>query len=182
MNAQLEQNNFLFVPGFISQERAQVLQKQFVELEKTGQYSKDKQAPNSPAIYNFKPFLELLCEKTNEISNLVEEAVLPTYTYARIYKNGEVLARHRDRSACEISLTLHIGGDADWDIGIQKPSGEEVNLTLQRGDAMLYLGCTADHWRDTPFFGQYYSQVFLHYVRSNGPCVWAYFDKKNEKY
>lgn len=178
MNAQLEQNNFLFVPGFISSERAQSLQKQFIELEQTGQYSKDHQAPNSPAIYNFKPFLELLCEKTNEISNLVEEAVLPTYTYARIYKNGEMLARHRDRSACEISLTVHLDGDAPWGIGIEKPSKEEVNLTLQQGDAMLYLGCAADHWRDTPFSGQNYGQVFLHYVRSNGPCAWAYFDKK----
>jgi alkylated DNA repair dioxygenase AlkB len=178
VNAQLEQNNFLFVPNFISQERAQVLQKQFVELEQTGQYSKDRQAPNSPAIYNFKPFLELLCEKTNEINNLVEEVVLPTYTYARIYKNGEVLARHKDRPACEISLTVNIGGDAPWDIGIQKPLGEEIKLDLNQGDAMLYLGCVADHWRDTPFSGQYYSQVFLHYVRSNGSCAWAYFDKK----
>jgi hypothetical protein len=178
MNAQLEQNNFLFVPNFISQERAQVLSQNFFILERSGQYEKDHQAPNSPAVYNFKPFLELLCEKTNEVANLIEEQVLPTYTYARIYKHNETLARHRDRPACEISLTLHIGGDVDWSMGIQKPSGEEVDLNLQQGDAMLYLGCTADHWRSTPFSGQNYSQVFLHYVRSNGPSAWTYFDKK----
>jgi hypothetical protein len=175
---ELEQNNFLFIPGFINSEHAQSLQKQFAELEKTGKCSKDIQAPNSPAIYNFKPFLELLCEKTNEVSNLIGETVLPTYTYARIYKNGEILARHRDRPACEISLTVHIGGDADWDISIQKPSGEESHLNLNLGDAMMYLGCTADHWRDKPFTGQNYGQVFLHYVRSNGPNAWAYFDKR----
>jgi alkylated DNA repair dioxygenase AlkB len=178
MNKHIIENNFLFVPNFISQERAQVLQKQFIELEQTGQYSKDPHAPNSPAIYNFKSFLELLCEKTNEVANLIEEQVLPTYTYARIYKNGEVLARHRDRPACEISLTINIGNDAPWVISIQKPSGEEVDLNLQQGDAMLYLGCIADHWRNTPFSGQNYSQVFLHYVRSNGPNAWAYFDKR----
>lgn len=178
MNAQLEQNNFLFVPGFISQEQAQALQKQFYKLEVSGEYIKDHQAPNSPAIYNFKPFLELLCQKTSEVGMLIEESVLPTYTYARIYKNGEVLIRHRDRAACEISLTVHIGGDLDWDIGIQKPNGEEVTLNLNIGDALLYLGCTADHWRDKPFSGQNYAQVFLHYVRSNGPNAWAYFDKK----
>lgn len=178
MNAQLEQNNFLLVPSFISQERAQALQKQFKDLEESDKYTKDEQAPNSPAIYNFKPFLELLCEKTNEVTNLIEEQVLPTYTYARIYKNNETLARHRDRPACEISLTLHIGGDASWNISIQKPNGEEVDLNLNMGDAMLYLGCTADHWRSTPFSGQNYSQVFLHYVCSNGPNAWAYFDKK----
>jgi len=178
VNAQLEQNNFLYVPNFISQEQAQVLQKQFYELEASGQYSKDDQAPNSPAIYNFKPFLELLCQKVNDVSALIEETVLPTYTYARIYKNGEILTRHRDRPACEISLTVNIGGDAPWTIGIQKPLGEEINLNLNQGDAMLYLGCVADHWRDTPFSGQNYSQLFLHYVRSNGPRAWAYFDKR----
>lgn len=178
MNAQLEQNNFLFVPNFISQEHAQTLQKQFYELEAGGKYDKDAQAPNSPAVYNFKPFLELLCQKVNHVSALIEESVLPTYTYARIYKNGEILARHRDRPACEISLTVHIGGDSEWGIGIQKPSGEEVDIHLKEGDAMLYLGCTADHWRNTPFSGQNYSQVFLHYVRSNGANAWAYFDKK----
>jgi len=178
MNVQLEQNNFLFVPNFISLEHAQVLQKQFVELEASGQYDKDNQAPNSPAIYNFKPFLELLCQKTHEVSKLIDEPVLPTYTYARIYKNGETLSRHRDRPACEISLTLNIGGDADWDIGIQKPSGEEISLNLKQGDAVIYLGCVADHWRNTPFTGQNYSQVFLHYVQSNGPNAWAYFDKR----
>jgi hypothetical protein len=178
VNAQLEQNNFLFVPGFISQEHAQSLQQEFYKLEATGGCLKDLQAPNSPAIYNFKPFLELLCQKTHEVSVLIEEPVLPTYTYARIYKNGELLKRHRDRPACEVSLTLNIGCDTPWDIGIQKPSGEEVNLNLKPGDAMLYLGCIADHWRDKPFIGQNYSQVFLHYVRSNGPNAWAYFDKK----
>lgn len=177
MNTQLEQNNFLFVPNFISQEQAQALQKKFYELELSGQCVKDQQAPNSSAVYNFKPFLELLCQKVNHVSALVEELVLPTYTYARIYKNGEILARHRDRPACEISLTLHISGDAPWNIGIQKPSGEEAELDLKQGDAMLYLGCVADHWRNTPFSGQNYSQIFLHYVRSDGPYAWAYFDK-----
>ena len=178
MNAQLEQNNFLFVPNFISQERAQVLSQEFFILEHDNKCTKDNQAPNSPAIYNFKPFLELLCQKTNKVTNLIEEQVLPTYSFARIYKNGAVLNRHRDRHACEISLTVHLGGDSPWDISIQKPNGEEVDLTLNTGDAMLYFGCTADHWRSTPFTGQNYSQVFLHYVRSNGPNAWAYFDKK----
>ena len=178
MNTQLEQNNFLFVPNFISKEHAEVLHQKFYELERSGQYEKDPYIPNSPAVYNFKPFLELLCQKVNEVSDLIEEQVLPTYTYARIYKNGGVLNRHRDRPACEISLTVHLSGDTDWGIGIQKPSGEEIELTLNKGDAMVYLGCVADHWRDKPFAGQNYSQIFLHYVRSNGPNAWAYFDKR----
>ena len=30
-----------------------------------------------------------------------------TYSYARIYKKGDVLARHKDRYSCEISTTLN---------------------------------------------------------------------------
>jgi hypothetical protein len=176
MNPHLEENNFLFLSNFISQEQTKLLQSKFNQL-KNGECVRDDQVPNSPAIYNFKPCLELLCQYTHIISDLIGEPVLPTYTYARIYKNGATLARHRDRPACEISLTVHIGGDAKWNIGIQKPSSEEVILNLNSGDAMLYLGCNADHWRSEPFTGQNYIQVFLHYVRSNGINFWAYFDK-----
>jgi hypothetical protein len=176
MNQILADNNYLVVPGFISQERAQNLQQEFYVLERDGGWEKDPQAPNSPAIYNFKPFLELLCEKTPEISALIGEVVLPTYCYARIYKGPEVLVKHRDRGACEISLTLNLGGDVEWPIFIQKPDGTEVSVLLNPGDAMLYLGCIADHWRKQ-YTGVEYAQVFMHYVRSNGPCAKYYFDR-----
>jgi hypothetical protein len=177
MNQTLVDNNYLVVPGFISKERAESLRQKFYVLERDGGWEKDCQAPNSPAIYNFKPFLELLCEKTLEVSSLIEETVLPTYCYARMYKGPEVLARHRDRPACEVSLTLHLGGDAEWPISIQRPDGTEASVILNPGDTMLYLGCVADHWREQ-YGGVEYAQVFMHYVRSNGPYAWAYFDKR----
>jgi hypothetical protein len=176
MNQALVDNNYLVVPGFVSKERAESLRQTFYILERDGGWEKDRQAPNSPAIYNFKPFLELLCEKTPDVSSLIQETVLPTYCYARIYKGPEVLARHRDRAACEVSLTLHLGGDAEWPIFIQRPDGTEASVTLNPGDAMLYLGCVSDHWRER-YSGVEYAQVFMHYVRSNGPNSWAYFDR-----
>ena len=39
----------------------------------------------------------------------------PAYTYARIYKKGDELKRHKDRFSCEISTTMNLGGD-DWPI------------------------------------------------------------------
>jgi hypothetical protein len=176
MNQALVDNNYLVVPGFIGKKRAESLRQEFYVLERNGGWEKDPQAPNSPAVYNFKPFLELLCEKTPEVSSLIQEAVLPTYCYARIYKGPEVLTRHKDRHACEVSLTLHLGGDAEWPIFIQRPDGTEASVILNPGDAMLYLGCVADHWREQ-YTGVEYTQVFMHYVCSNGPNAWAYFDK-----
>ena len=42
----------------------------------------------------------------------------PTYSYARIYKRGDVLKRHKDRFSCEISTTMNLGGDP-WPIYIE---------------------------------------------------------------
>jgi hypothetical protein len=177
---ELEQNNFLFVPNFISQERAQALNFWVLSERDAGRLIDDARSYNGlfgKALYNGAPFLELLCEKRNEISNLVEESVLPTYSYCLIYGSESQLLKHLDRPACEVSLTVHLGGDTKWPIFIKKPSGEEISFELNPGDAVVYLGCIAEHWREK-FTGQYYSQLFLHYVCTNGPNAWAYFDKK----
>jgi hypothetical protein len=180
MKLQLIQNSFLAVTSFISAERAQLLASDFLAHEKKYGLTLDGQCPSSPAMYDFMPFVRLMVEKVSEVGELIGEPVLPTYTYARVYKNGEILARHQDRPACEISLTLNLSKTANWPICIQRPDGSEICLEQQPGDAMLYLGCVADHWRE-PYGGDEHVQVFLHYVRANGPKAWAYFDKKQEQ-
>ena len=59
-----------------------------------------------------------------------------TYSYARIYKKGDELKRHKDRYSCEISTTMNLGGD-DWSIFLE-PSGEEgkdgIEVKLKPGD------------------------------------------------
>lgn len=176
MNPTLRQNNYLHVPQFITSRRAAELARAFFELERSGRYTTDAQAPSSPAAYNFLPFVRLLVEKMPFASDVSAEPLLPTYTYARIYKHGEILARHRDRDACEISFSLNLAQDAEWPIHIQKPNGEEAALHLSPGDAVMYLGCEADHWRER-FTGRHHVQVFIHYVRAYGPRAYAFFDK-----
>jgi hypothetical protein len=88
----------------------------------------------------------------------------PAYTYARIYKKGDVLKRHKDRFSCEISTTMNLGGDA-WPIYLE-PSGKEgmkgVEVNLKPGDMLVYKGCELEHWREK-FKGKECVQVFLHY-------------------
>ncbi len=66
-----------------------------------------------------------------------------TYSYARIYKNGDVLARHKDRYSCEISTTLNLGGDP-WPIYLD-PTGKTgqagIKVDLKPGDMLIYSGC-----------------------------------------
>mgnify|MGYP006081226789 FL=1 len=87
-----------------------------------------------------------------------------TYSYARIYKKGDILARHKDRYSCEISTTLNLGGDT-WPIFLE-PSGEEgkdgVKVVLEPGDMLIYKGMDLEHWREA-FEGENCGQVFLHY-------------------
>lgn len=180
MNEIIKNNNYIHIPNFISPERANELAKKFIKCCSENELGGDSQIPESHSVYNYIDFLELLCEKTPEVSKFLGETVLPTYTYARVYKQGATLERHRDREACEISLTLHLSGDSDWPIYIQKPNGEEVQLDLASGDAMMYRGDIADHWRDR-FEGKEYVQVFMHYVRSRGDNNWAFFDRDRVK-
>jgi hypothetical protein len=180
MQLQIIQNNYLYVPGFITPDLAFTLSKEFKEHCIKFNLQGDPQAPNSHSMYDFMPFVRLLVEKVPEVSKLLNEKVLPTYTYARVYKESSELLRHRDRPACEVSLTLNLSKDKNWPIYFQRPDGSETSVELNPGDAVMYLGCQADHWRNK-FEGQECVQLFMHYVRSYGAKSWAYFDKLKQQ-
>lgn len=179
MNELLKNNNYIFLPNFIETNRAKTLAKEFREFCVKNNLDGDTQSPNSHSKYNFIDFLELLCEKTPEVSDILGETVVPTYSYARVYKTGSVLEKHTDREACEVSLTVHLFGDDEWPIFIETPKGEAKSISMKPGDAMLYLGCISPHWRNQ-FYGNEYTQVFLHYVKSRGENSFAYFDRFRE--
>ena len=94
----------------------------------------------------------------------------PAYTYARIYKKGDILKRHKDRFSCEISTTMNLAGD-DWPIYLE-PSGEVgkkgIKVDLKQGDMLVYSGCELEHWRNK-FRGKECVQVFLHYNNRKTP-------------
>ena len=88
----------------------------------------------------------------------------PAYSYARIYKKGDELKRHKDRFSCEISTTMNLAGD-NWPIYLD-PSGETgkkgIKIDLEAGDMLVYSGCELEHLRKK-FNGNECIQVFLHY-------------------
>ena len=136
----------------------------------------DAQALGSASIYNYIPFVELLCEKTMFMNNLVGEKLLPTYSYGRIYKTGAALGKHLDRESCEISVTINLGSKGgSWPIWFTKPDGTVISYDLSPGQAVVYLGCISEHWRDS-LSGDDYGQFFLHYVRGRGPHACHAFD------
>ena len=135
----------------------------------------DKQIPNTYSHYADIAMETLLLGLLPKMEENTGLKLIPTYSYARIYKKGDILHRHKDRKSCEISATVHLGGDK-WPIFLE-PSGKTnqkgVKVNLNSGDMLIYKGCELEHWRE-PFQNELCVQVFLHYNRRN--------DKNNNKF
>jgi len=128
----------------------------------------DEQIPNTYSHYA-DPVMETLLVKVLPVMQKETGLdLVPTYSYARAYKKGDELKRHKDRPSCEISTTINLGGDP-WAIFI-----EGTKVLLEIGDMLVYSGCDLEHWRE-PFDGNICGQVFLHYNHVNGP-----FAEKNK--
>ncbi len=143
----------------------------------------NEQIPNTYSCYSDIAMETLLlkCQPVMEKATGLE--LYPAYTYARIYKKGDELKRHKDRFSCEISTTMNLGGDS-WPIylspkenvgipndkkGITEASNAKgVKVDLKPGDMLVYYGCELEHWREK-FKGEECIQVFLHYNNRKTP-------------
>jgi len=128
----------------------------------------DPQTPNVKAILDHELIFDTLLEYLwPTIESIVGEELLPTYSYSRLYTNGDALEKHVDRPACEVSVTVQLGKSHDysWQIHMGKNCFE-----LNEGDAVVYSGCSVPHWRNVCNGPQsfYSGNVFLHYVKKNG--------------
>ena len=140
--------------------------------EVLGKYETDEQqVANTYSTYGDIAMDTLMLKIQPIMEQKTKLKLTPAYTYARVYKKGDILKRHKDRFSCEISTTLNLGGD-NWPIYVE-PSGKEnkkgVKVNLKPGDMLIYLGCELEHWRE-PFEGDECVQVFLHYnnVKTKG--------------
>ena len=145
----------------------------------------DAQIPNTYSHYADHVMETLLVKVLPIMAQETGLELIPTYSYARLYKKGDILHRHKDRPSCEISTTIHLGGNP-WPIFIDGTgannilSGSETTtmvkpnapagtkVLLEVGDMLVYSGCELEHWRE-PFEGDVCGQVFLHYNHVNGP-------------
>jgi len=120
----------------------------------------DEQVPNTYSHYADIAMETLLAGALPVMEKKTGLKLQPNYSYARIYKEGDVLKRHKDRFSCEISTTLNLGGDP-WPIYLNNGK-KDIKVDLKPGDMLLYQGTMLDHWREK-FEGDHCCQVFLHY-------------------
>ena len=178
-----EKNKYLIIKNAISKELADfvyeyflnkrmvaktLFEKKFISPFTTyfGTWS-DSQIPNTYSHYA-DIVMETLLQKVKPIMEKNSKIkLIETYSFARIYKKGDILKRHKDRFSCEISTTLNLGGDP-WPIYLE-PSGKEglkgIKVDLNSGDMLMYHGCEVEHWREE-FKGENCGQVFLHYNKA----------------
>ena len=143
---------------------------------------KDEQIPDTYSQYGNIAMETLMLKCQPEMEKVTGLKLYPAYTYARIYKKGDILERHKDRFSCEISTTMNLGGD-DWPIYLEpnpkkggvKPgvgyvsdNTKGVRVDLKPGDMLVYSGCELEHWREK-FKGKECVQVFLHYNNRKTP-------------
>ena len=179
-----KKNKYTVLKSAISPELAKFVYQYFLNKRKTARFLldqkyispfteyfgvwNDEQVPNTYSHYS-DIAMETLLEQVKPVMEKHTTLKLsPTYSYARIYKKGDVLARHKDRCSCEISTTLNLGGDP-WSIYLD-PTGKKgqagIKVDLEPGDMLIYSGCELEHWREE-FTGKDCGQVFLHYNKKS---------------
>ena len=142
----------------------------------------DGQIPHTYSIYSDMAMETLMLKCQPVMEKITGLKLAPAYTFARIYKHGDVLKRHKDRFSCEISTTLNLGGDP-WSIylspneNVGLPDGKKITVEskakgikvdLKPGDMLVYRGCELEHWRNK-FKGKECIQAFLHYNNRQTP-------------
>jgi hypothetical protein len=134
--------------------------------------------PNAHSKYADPAMESVLIHLHETVQNNVGFEVTPTYSYYRVYRNGDDLKPHKDRPSCEISTTLcfnyeYTNKDYQWPIYM-----DGTAVVLYPGDMVIYRGCDLEHWREA-FESQkedWHVQGFFHYVDNNGPYTSYKFD------
>lgn len=171
---------FKIIKNFLTKSEVKLLNK-YCEIkhrtnlgsQPVGDGTFDTACKNMDTRFYGDPIMEALSlEKQNLMEKETGKKLLGTYSYWRMYTKFADLKTHTDRPACEISVTVHIGGDIGWPIFID---GKEC--VTEPGNAVIYLGMDLKHGRKE-FLGDWQAQCFIHYVDANGPHTDNFMDQR----
>lgn len=149
--------------------------------EENSKFYGDPQAMYAYSKYG-DPLMEtILLELRHIIEKNTGYSLHPTYSYYRMYYDGDDLEIHTDRESCEISATLcinyeYIPSNYSWPIVMDGNS-----IVLEPGDLVIYKGCELPHYRDKLHTGSdesWHLQGFFHFVDQDGPYSSWKFDKR----
>lgn len=188
---------YVHLPDLLKKEDCKKLVAVLCKAKDEGKTAKDTQCPKSHAVHGLPELDDLMEQLTPYFEQATGKRLHPTYSYARLYAEGDVLKPHTDRPACEISATITLGADGpSWPIHMADKAVEGNDATaivdehgieifvsdanavcMDVGGAVLYRGMDKVHWRE-PYAGKQQTQVFLHYVDADGANAEWKYDKR----
>ena len=185
---------YVLVKGILPQTLLEYLKVYYAILMANNRFYSDSQCPSSLSLGGDAALDAVLEWIRPEVSRLVGFDLAPTYSYTRRYGKGELLTRHTDRAACEISLTASIQipkGAGPSVLCLKPPNFEETSVEMLEGDGCVYAGIEVEHWRDRFRLGGYI-QLFLHFIARRGPsypklmfdgreCLGSGFERRKRK-
>ena len=143
---------------------------------------------------HFPPMKTFLWGLTPAMEEVTGKRLVPTYNCFEIYRRDDLCYVHRDREACEhsLSLTLAYSDEVLWPLevggeGEQGPDdiiagdfGPEpaTKLIMNVGDAVAYRGVEHRHGQTMPNPNSWSAHLFLHWVDPEGPHADRAFDGK----
>lgn len=182
MKNTFEKRRYDVVKSAISKEMKEFIT-QYALFDELQNYTPDlAQVLNAHAKYADPAMEAMLSQLHGLMESVTNLELLPTYSFYRVYRPGDILFVHTDRPSCEISCTVCFGFKYDdenyrWPIYMEGTAIEQ-----DPGDLAVYRGCDIEHWRNE-FIGNSYNdnwhiQGFFHYVDKNGPYSEYIYDKR----
>jgi hypothetical protein len=146
--------------------------------------------PRLPSVMTFHWGLTTL------VSTIVGQRIVPSFSFFRVYMQGDRLLVHSDRKSCEYALSLSLGYSDDivWPIELgekmydfaeladrpkEETFGEDAYRTvmLNPGDGLLYRGVNLRHGRMQPNPNRWSAHLFLFWVDPEGEFAELAFDR-----
>lgn len=176
-------NKYHIIPNAINQECCQLLTDYILLKSKRKKIKRNDYLKNVHREYS-DPLMETLLQKfTPQVEQITGKELFPTLSFYYLYKNGNQLLKHTDRSSCEYVAGLCIGADDDfkkqhktWPL-ILEIDNKPVEMNLNYGDLLIYKGMETIHWRE-PFSGKWFISAIFGYVDKNGPFKFQKYDQR----
>ena len=175
-----EANSCVFIKGFVDPQGIDTISRYMeFSLKQNNFVTGDKNSTSRFARYA-DPLIETVLQNSLEhMEEITGKSLYPTYSYSRVYMQGDKLRPHVDRGACEVSVTVHVATKgAPWPIWMKVPGKEPMSFVLEPGDAVVYKGCEVTHWREKMVDTEISVQFMMHYVDQQGPFATFKWDKR----
>lgn len=176
---------YLLVEDLVKPEQLTLMARAMDLSHQGGQLVDQSASSATEALGAYNPVLGdmLLRHCRARLGSLIGYDLVESYSYWRLYREGSELRPHKDRDACEISATITIEtapGAKPWPITLIDLEGETTDIVIPPGAGLLFRGSLLQHWRE-PLTGPWHKQIFLHYVRKDGPYSDYAFDRRREE-